>query len=378
MLEVLRRVGFTPRSCVWELTLACNLRCGHCGSIAGARRSDELTRDELFDVADQLVRLGCRRVTLSGGEPTLHPHWHEVGQRLARQGARVNLISNGWSWNERCAQLAIEAGLCAAAFSLDGWQKEHDALRQEGSFERVVRAIEVCVASGLPVAVNTTITRLNQHLLPELYPFLQDHGVFSWQLQFATPTGNMGQHRDWVVAPEDLLWLVPAIAELCQRQGGLRVEPSDDIGYYGVPEAALRGKDPALPFWLGCRAGCQLVGIESNGNVKGCLSLPSAMNGERQFVQGNLRESRLEAIWNRPDAFAANRTFDEQQLKGFCRVCRYRDVCRGGCTWTRYTLRQSSEGNPYCFYHQAVRHGRTELIGEEPTAAEREYFFKAR
>lgn len=36
---------------------------------------------------------------------------------------------------------------------------------------------------------------------------------------------------------------------------------------FGKPESALRAADAALPFWLGCRAGCQVIGIESGGDV---------------------------------------------------------------------------------------------------------------
>lgn len=375
MLEILKTLGFTPRSCVWELTLACNMRCQHCGSIAGERRADELTRDELLDVADQLADLGCRRVTLSGGEPTMNPAWHEVGRRLTDRHVKANIISNGWSWSERHARQALDAGLVSAAFSLDGFQEEHDRLRGlPGSYERVLKAIEACVAAGLPVAVNTTINRLNQGLLPRMRELLLERGVFAWQLQFGTPAGNMAHHRELVVPGADYLTLIPLIAELCRENTPkFFIVPSDDIGYYGQPEQDLRGGDASLPFWLGCRAGCQVIGIESNGNVKGCLSLPSSMHGESRFLEGNLRRERLAAIWHRADAFSYNRQFREDDLVGFCRVCRFRDVCRGGCTWTKH-CGLGPDGNETCFYFQAVKHGRHELLGEEPTAPEKAYF----
>ena len=63
--------GFRPRNCVWELTLACNLRCVHCGSRAGHVRPRELSTAECLDVVHQLAGLGTELVTLSGGEPTL-------------------------------------------------------------------------------------------------------------------------------------------------------------------------------------------------------------------------------------------------------------------------------------------------------------------
>ena len=101
MIELLERLGYYPRFCVWELTLACDMRCQHCGSFAGTRRPDELDFDEQLSVAEQLIRLGCEKVTLGGGEPTLHPRWYQLGKYLTDGGVRVNIISNGWGWDER-------------------------------------------------------------------------------------------------------------------------------------------------------------------------------------------------------------------------------------------------------------------------------------
>jgi radical SAM protein with 4Fe4S-binding SPASM domain len=222
-------------------------------------------------------------------------------------------------------------------------------------------------------AVNTTINRLNRGQLPELRKFLMDRGVVAWQVQLATPSGNMGEHRDLLLPPEDLLWLVPQIAELCRIPcPEFEICAGHNIGYFGKPESALRAADVALPFWLGCRAGCQVIGIESGGDVKGCLSLPSSVHGEHRFVEGNLKQRSLREIWSRPGAFAYNRLFKEEQLFGFCRVCRFRDLCRGGCAWG--TFAQGGGGNEDCFYYQAVKHGRLDLLAEEPTAEEAGHF----
>jgi radical SAM protein with 4Fe4S-binding SPASM domain len=376
MLELLKQAGFAPRACVWELTLACNMRCKHCGSIAGSHRNDEMTLEENLKVADQLAALGCRRVTLSGGEPTMNPDWDRIGQRLAEHCIKVNLISNGWNWDPSHVERAKAAGFCGAAFSLDGFKAEHDEFRKPGSFDRVVAAIDACTAGGLPVAVNTTVNKLNQHILRELRDFIAGHGAFSMQIQLATPSGNMDQHRDLVIDPADLVWLVPELAAICRlNTRKFFAVAADDIGYYGKPEQGLRDDGGELPFWIGCRAGCQVVGIESSGNVKGCLSLPSSMHGEARFVEGNLREKPLAEIWNARHGFAYNREPTENRLTGFCRVCRYRDFCRGGCTWTVYChASQGGEGNPFCFYFQTVKQGRFDLLTETPTQPELDFF----
>ncbi len=176
MIEVLEQVGFFPHTCVWELTLGCNLRCKHCGSIAGSQRSAELSLDECLRVAGELVALGCQHITLIGGEVILYPGWHEVGRRLVELGAQVNRISNGMTWSPKHVEQAKAAGFCAVSFSVDGFEKEHDEVRSPGSFQRVVRAIDMTVAAGMRTAVNTTINRLNCGLLPRLRKFLWTEG----------------------------------------------------------------------------------------------------------------------------------------------------------------------------------------------------------
>ena len=96
------------------------------------------------------------------------------------------------------------------------------------------------------------------------------------------------------------------------------------------------------------------------------------MHGEHRFVEGNLREKSLRDIWSRREGFAYNRLFNEKQLCGFCRVCRFRDVCRGGCSWASYA--QKGGGNEQCFYYQAVKHQRFDLLAEEPTTEETAFF----
>jgi radical SAM protein with 4Fe4S-binding SPASM domain len=375
VLEVFQRAGFIPRACGWELTLACNLHCKHCGSLAGRGRADELSRDECLRVADELAELRCERVTLTGGEPTLHRAWDELAARMVRQKVRVGLISNAWAWTASESERAVRAGLTSVGFSVDGLEHEHDAFRAPGSFLRVVEAIKLARTAGLSVSINTTLHRLNRGQLAEMRGLLVDLGVRSWQLQLAIPTGAMAQHRELVLPPEDLLWLVPAIAELCRASStSFRVVASDHIGYFGKPEAHLRTQDVTMPFWLGCWAGLHVLGIESNGNVKGCLSLPSRLHGESRYLEGNLRERSLREIWQRKTAFAFNRDFRQHDLQGFCLVCRYGDVCRGGCTWVRHSQGNPASGNAYCFYFQAVRKRRYDLLEDEPTAVEQSYF----
>jgi radical SAM protein with 4Fe4S-binding SPASM domain len=98
------------------------------------------------------------------------------------------------------------------------------------------------------------------------------------------------------------------------------------------------------------------------------------MHGEDRFVEGNVRDKPLGEIWNRPGAFAYNRGFTEDRLAGFCSICRYREICRGGCTWTAFSHTKNRFDNPYCFYREAVRQGREDLLDEAPLPEELAFF----
>jgi MoaA/NifB/PqqE/SkfB family radical SAM enzyme len=55
---------YYPKQAVWKLNLHCNLNCLHCGSQAGKNTKKELTLDECFNIAEQLIGMGCQYLTL--------------------------------------------------------------------------------------------------------------------------------------------------------------------------------------------------------------------------------------------------------------------------------------------------------------------------
>ncbi|MGM0596408.1 MAG: radical SAM protein [Myxococcota bacterium] len=358
MLKLLNKYGYFPRSCVWELTLKCNLQCKHCGSRAGKARTDELNKEQLLNLCDEMADLGVEKVTLSGGEPTLHPHWLKITRRLSKNGIRANIISNGLTWNRQLARKAKKAGLRTAAFSLDGFEQSHNYIRGvEHSWKNVLSAFAASRAENLHLSVVTTIYKHNMKELPQLKNLLQKEGVAFWQIQIGNPAGNMADNKDLVLEPRDLLEIIPLVAELKTQKNPPLVFPGDNLGYYGKYEEILRENGGEIDFWVGCRAGLQVLGIESNGNVKGCLSLPSQLNREDRFSEGNIKDNNLTDIWCNPDNFSYNRNFSLDNLGGFCRTCKYNEICRGGCIWTSFSHSTSKLDNPMCYYRVAVENG---------------------
>ena len=353
MIKLLEKFGYFPRVAVWELTLRCNLACRHCGSRAGKPREDELSLGEALALCEDLARLHCQRLTLGGGEPTLRRDWPAIATKLIELGVRVGMITNGLTWNDELSAIAKRVGLESVAFSVDGLDEAHDHVRRhDGHLRKVLAAIDSCRLAGVRVGAITTVNARNKHELEAVRGLLAAHGVRNWQVQLATATGNLADHPELALAPEDMLDLVPRIAAMCADRRRPTVHPGHDIGYYGGCEERLRGADKNFPFWTGCSAGCSVIGIESHGHIKGCLSLPSSQEGVDTFVEGNIRQTPLEEIWRRKGAFAYNREFTREHLGGYCRECEYGEICRGGCTWMGFANERSLRDNPYCYHRQ--------------------------
>jgi radical SAM protein with 4Fe4S-binding SPASM domain len=151
-----------------------------------------------------------------------------------------------------------------------------------------------------------------------------------------------------ILQPWDLLDLVPRIAKLKERgyREGIRLLPGNNLGYFGPEEALLRSfAEGGRDHWQGCQAGKFVMGIESDGAVKGCPSLQTA-----HYVGGNVREKSVKDIWDKTPqlAFARVRTPDE--LWGFCKTCDFAAVCMGGCSFTAHAILGRPGNNPYCHY----------------------------
>src|SRR5579871_516457 len=121
--------GYVPVHVVWELTLACDLKCVHCGSRAGHRRPDELSTQECLEVVDALARLGTREISLIGGEAYLRKDLPEIIRAVHNHGIYCAIQTGGRQFTPARLAAAMEAGLGGLGVSLDGLEPLHDRLR---------------------------------------------------------------------------------------------------------------------------------------------------------------------------------------------------------------------------------------------------------
>ena len=325
--------------CVWEITLACCFSCRYCGSRGGRARDGELSREECLSLADELAALGCRRISLIGGEVFMRPDWREIVDRLVKNGIAVCIISNGYMIDSDLAAELKGLDIESLALSLDGPERIHDRYRQEGSFKRVKRALGVLANEGVPTSVISTLNAENEKTLEELYAFLADYPIFAWQLQACLPMGNAV--KSGVDHRFDVKRVIRFVEEHAEAPFAIGI--ADNIGYFTPEEGSLRGNRSGVAVYKGCLAGLSVVGIDSVGNVKGCESLY-----DERFIEGNIRQRSLSSIWEDPEAFAYNRKFDPDMLTGKCASCDKKAACRGGCRSMAFFAGGSMYEAPYC------------------------------
>ena len=350
-LQVLQR-GFFPAYVVWELTLACDHACTHCGSRAVVARDNELSTAQALAVVAQLAELGAREVVLIGGEAYLHEGFLEIVSALRAGGMVVVMTTGGAGITAERARDMARAGMSRVSVSIDGLEASHDAMRaKRGSFAQATAALGHLRAAGLDVSANTNLNRSNQQDLEGLYDHLRASGVKSWQVQLTAPLGRAADHPEMLLQPYDLLELLPRIDRLKQRgwREGLLLMPGNNLGFFGPEELRLRSQRPGDgDSFGGCQAGRFVMGIESDGAVKGCPSLPTAA-----YVGGKVGgASGLRAIWEGAPELQLTR--GEVKLWGHCAGCGFAEVCRGGCNFTAHSFFGRTGNNPYC-HHRALQ-----------------------
>lgn len=340
----------TPKYVVWEITLRCDQPCTHCGSRAGNARAQELTTEQALDVVHQLAELGTFECVLIGGEAYLHPGFLEIVAALKQRGVRPTMTSGGRGITAQLAEKMAKAGLHTVSVSIDGLQPTHDLMRAApGSFATATDALRFLKAAGIKTASNINLNRLNQADLEPLYEHLKALGINAWQVQLTSPLGRAADRAAMLLQPWDLLTLVPRIAQLKKKaweEARISIQPGNNLGYFGPEEAVIRSPRPDMAdHWQGCQAGKHVMGIESDGAVKGCPSLQST-----HYVGGNVLDKSIRDIWdNAPQlSFARRRTVED--LWGFCRTCPYAATCMGGCSFTAHGFFGKPGNNPYCHY----------------------------
>jgi AdoMet-dependent heme synthase len=346
-----------PFTIAWEVTRACAFACVHCRADAQHTPDPrELTTQEAFQLIDRLKEFGSPILVFTGGDPMMRRDLFELIAYATQKGLRCSLTPTATALPtlERLEQ-AKAAGIRRIALSLDAPTAEvHDAFRQvPGSWERTMAILKNAQAAGLSAQVNTTISRHNVDLLPDMVPFIEQVSAVQWSLFFLVPTGRAQQAQ--MISPEahervfnwlyDLSGKAPfdikaTAAPMYRRVAIQRRKAEAHTGEVTFQGAGFQYSDGLNRPTRGANDGNGFLFISHVGEIQPSGFLP--------ITAGNVRSDNVVEVYRHSELFTSLR--DPAQIKGKCGVCAYRDVC-GGQRGRAYAITGDIlESDPACVY----------------------------
>jgi len=326
-----------PVIAIIELTLECNMDCIHCGSSAGKKRENELTTEEVLRICKELADIGTKGVALMGGEVFLRKDWYEISKEIKNLGMKLSIATNGYFKIDNIVPNLLKLEVDSLSVGLDGLEKTHNYIRgRNDAFDKTMKFIEVTQKEGLSPCPLTTFFKTNFDEFKEIKKLILGKEL-EWDIGIGSFIGRF---------PKELLLSCEQYYEIALLIAAAKKEYPNNTIYVGH-NTGFHSK--IIPFfsvdqnWCGCYAGKTHLGIKSNGDVNGCLPLPD------EFTEGNIRNKSIKSIWEDPNAFLYNRNFNsDKDLQGFCKNCKYKVTCKGGCTINSSTIRGEPHGDTYC------------------------------
>lgn len=153
----------TTPNVMLEITDVCNVSCTFCYKKLGrSYKSIEAIRNDL-EIAERLRPL--HTVTLSGGEPTLHPQLMDIIRMIKERGYHTFLLSNGVCLDAEKFRCLKDAGLDSVLLHIDRHQRRKD-IPVIHCFEDIRTRLDTltgqALEAGLDVSLSYTLGGMEQ------------------------------------------------------------------------------------------------------------------------------------------------------------------------------------------------------------------------
>jgi radical SAM protein with 4Fe4S-binding SPASM domain len=309
------------RKALVQINEDCNLRCAHC-FVSATRIGRQMPLAEVEGkLIGRLAAARVRRVTLTGGEPTIHPDFLAIVRAFRTAGMEVGICTNATALDDR--QISELAGLGVHCnVSLDGFAAEsHGRFRGDrSSFAVTVDTVERLGAAGILQGLLCTPNTLAQNEeYARLCAFAHAHGA---RYVLLNPLGSMGRGVKSRAKLAKSTLHMREIFELTAPFDG----PGLEIAHIRFPNT--QGKPLA-----GCEAGT-IVYVFTPGEVTVCPYLvfaartPASRHADTEFIVGNIFVDP--DIAQRLDDY---RFHDRYRVgdNDTCRACSLTSGCGKGC-----------------------------------------------
>jgi len=269
------------RKALIQINEDCNLRCAHCFVSATAVGAQMPLGKVIDTVIPQLAASRVQRVTLTGGEPTIHPDFLPIVRAFRVAGMEVGICTNATTLPdaqiEELARLGVHANVSLDGFAADS----HGKFRGDrASFQVTVATVEKLGAAGILQGLLCTPNSLAQNEeYARLCEFARANGA---RYVLLNPLGSMGRG---VKARSKLAKTTLHMQEIYELTAPFE-GPDLDIAHIRFPNTT------AKPL-AGCEAGT-IIYVFTPGEVTVCPYLvfaartPASQHHDSEFIVGNI------------------------------------------------------------------------------------------
>jgi radical SAM protein with 4Fe4S-binding SPASM domain len=279
-------ISSTPMTAEIHLTTRCNLRCKYCGYDCTMHDETVLYAGEWSRVFQEMADSRMTALTVSGGEPFLHPDFHNILSSIAGKSLKVTILSNG-TLITNDHMLYLKAENVTISISLDGTEpKYHDPLRGHGTHSKVMDSLRLISKNDLRFYISTTISQLNIMNVEGMVKLAISLGAQSIQFGKVERIGRGSKLDKIALSIMQLKYLDREIKRL-----KLEYKNLVEIGYKEDEWLSLTPGQRSAEVY--CTAGTSRITIAPNGDVYPCV----LCFGDPRYLVGTVRENSVQDLW---------------------------------------------------------------------------------
>jgi len=248
--------------------------------------------DAVKSVIDNLANAGTFRINLVGGEPLLRDDIEEIINYIRAKGIDCAMTTNGILVPKR---INVLKGLNSLCFSIDGRKQGNDLNRAKGSYDAVIRGLEVCKSAGIPVQISSVITKHTVNDIDFVVSLAEQYDCLAG---FTTLIKQRGQNNDTNSIYPDAHETKKALQRIIELKSmGKPILFSKAAYEYSInwPDYSIDVMSSCLEGFkpIHCYAGRFFIIVDYNGDLYPCPQLVGI------FKAGNILKDGFESAFEK-------------------------------------------------------------------------------
>lgn len=176
-------------SVYFEILSICNLKCRHCYN--RACETGQYSKQEIFDIIEQIYDLECKKIVLSGGEPFLCEFIFDIIEECSRRNMEVLIVTNGTLLQRSIINKLMRYTNVRLQISLDGTcAEENDFIRGKDNYKKVLEALEILKETDIKVNISYVLMNNTGECLESLIKKLDSLNVEKIMFKMLVKSGN--------------------------------------------------------------------------------------------------------------------------------------------------------------------------------------------